>query len=157
MTRYTTRTEAIDREIIEPIAASAASAAEYDIDAIADEVLGDHAAGYACQVTPEQFGAVVAEHELTTYQVDITSEDQHHLSNDDGDLILDDQGQPQWFTTLSVQGYDGDEVAGEISLTVSDQWEPEVYRVALDAAGWTVLGEIPETFTPTLTVVRRLR
>lgn len=157
MTRYTTRTEAIECEIIAPIAAGDASAAEYDINAIADEVLGDHAAGYACQVTPEQFWAVVAEHELPTYQVDMTSEDQHHLSDDDGDLILDDQGRPVWFTTLSVQGYDGDEVAGEISLTVSDQWEPEAYRSALSAAGWTVLGEIPETFTPTLTVVRRQR
>lgn len=155
MQTYTTRTEAIDREIIEPIAAGDASAAEYDIDAIADAVLGDHAAGYACQVTPEQFWAVVAEHELPTYEVDMTSEDQYYLSDGNGDLVLDDQGQPRWFTTLSVRGYDGDDLSAEISVPVSDQWEPEVYRAALDAAGWTVVREIPETFTPTLTVVRR--
>lgn len=36
---YTTRTEAIDREIVEPIEAGDATAAGFDIEAIADQVL----------------------------------------------------------------------------------------------------------------------
>lgn len=63
---YTTRTEAIDREIIEPIEAAGSpvqdAAAEYNIDAIADAVLDDHAHGYACKVTAEQFWEIVAAH-----------------------------------------------------------------------------------------------
>lgn len=44
MTTYTTRTEAIQREIIEPLGEHADA---HDIDAIADAVLGDYEAGYA--------------------------------------------------------------------------------------------------------------
>jgi len=57
-TRYTDRTEAIEREIIVPIEAG-------DVDAIADEVLGDYEQGYACMVDPERFWEIVAAHELT--------------------------------------------------------------------------------------------
>lgn len=59
---YTTRDEAIYREIVEPIENGDVNdaAAEYDIDAIADEVLGSYSQGFACQVTPEDFWDVVA-------------------------------------------------------------------------------------------------
>lgn len=62
MTRYTTRDEAIAREIIEPIEAGQATAAEFDIDAIADQVLGSHENGYACQVGHAEFWQIVADH-----------------------------------------------------------------------------------------------
>ena len=62
MTRYTTRDEAIAREIIEPIEAGQATAAEFDIDAIADQVLGSHENGYACQVGHDEFWQIVADH-----------------------------------------------------------------------------------------------
>lgn len=62
MTRYTTRTEAIAREIIEPIEAGGnATAAEYDIDAIADQVLGSYEDGYAAQVEHDEFWQIVAD------------------------------------------------------------------------------------------------
>ena len=61
MTRYTTRDEAIAREIIEPIEAGNATAAEFDIDAIADQVLGSHEDGYACQVEHDEFWQIVAD------------------------------------------------------------------------------------------------
>lgn len=60
MTRYTTRQEAIDREIIEPIEAGEATAAEFDIDAIADAVLLGYEDGYALDEDAD-FWAVVAE------------------------------------------------------------------------------------------------
>ena len=64
MARYTTRDEAIHREIIEPIEAGDATAAEYNIDAIADAVLLDYDNGYAPD--PEvDFWAVVEKHGKT--------------------------------------------------------------------------------------------
>lgn len=47
MTRtYTTRTDAIAREIIDPLSASEFPLTDWDIDAIADEVLGGHGCKY---------------------------------------------------------------------------------------------------------------
>ena len=56
---YTTRTEAIGREIIEPIEAGAATAEEFDIDAIADHVLDDYEGGFACRVEHDEFWRIV--------------------------------------------------------------------------------------------------
>lgn len=61
---YATRDEAIEREIIVAIEAGEASRDEYDIDSIADEVLGDYAQGFALRVGPEAFWEVVARHAL---------------------------------------------------------------------------------------------
>lgn len=47
MARYTTRTEAINYEIISPIQAGESNTAEYDIEAIADAVLLGYEDGYA--------------------------------------------------------------------------------------------------------------
>jgi hypothetical protein len=59
-TTYTTRNEAIEREIIAAIEAGDASASEYDIEAIADAVLGDYSDGYTVREDVD-FWAVVAE------------------------------------------------------------------------------------------------
>lgn len=66
-TIHTTRTEAIEREIIVPIEAGDVddARAEFDVDAIADEVLGDYEQGYACMVDPERFWEIVEAHSLT--------------------------------------------------------------------------------------------
>lgn len=62
--RYATRNDAIFREIVAPIeATNEALHDEYDIDAIADEVLGHHEAGYALQVDTETFWKIVEKHE----------------------------------------------------------------------------------------------
>lgn len=58
---YSTRTEAIQREIIDPIEAGDATADEFDIEAIADRVLGDYADGYASTVAPDEFWQIVEE------------------------------------------------------------------------------------------------
>ena len=60
MTRYTTRHEAIHREIIEPLAESAP---DFNTDAIANAVLLGYTDGYA--LNPDvDFWAVVAKHEI---------------------------------------------------------------------------------------------
>lgn len=59
-TTYSTRDEAVQREIVEPIlAGDVDSIEEYDVEAIAAAVLGDHSQGFACLVTPEKFWQVV--------------------------------------------------------------------------------------------------
>ena len=59
MTRYATRDEAIYREIVEPIEAGEATAAEYNIDAIADAVLLGHEDGYALDEDVDFWAAVM--------------------------------------------------------------------------------------------------
>lgn len=61
---YTTRDEAIYREIVEPIEAGEANRDEYDIDAIADRVLGDYEEGFALKVDTDEFWEIVAENEI---------------------------------------------------------------------------------------------
>lgn len=61
--QYSTRNEAIQREIVEPIEAGEARADEFDIEAIADAVLGDYSDGYACTVTDDEFWVIAAAHE----------------------------------------------------------------------------------------------
>lgn len=65
-TTFTTRDEAIQRVIVDPIEASGEVAnawAEFDIEAIADAVLGDHSVGYACLVDADEFWQIVEQHE----------------------------------------------------------------------------------------------
>lgn len=61
---YTTRDEAITREIVEAIEAGEARRDEYDIDAIADRVLGDYEEGFALKVDTDEFWEIVAENEI---------------------------------------------------------------------------------------------
>lgn len=64
MNGFASRTEAINRQIVEVIQGSGEvtdAAAEYDIDAIADTVLGDYSEGYL--IKPE-FGGLVYNDEL---------------------------------------------------------------------------------------------
>lgn len=58
---YSTRSEAIYREIIEAIEAGDATREEYDIDAIADAVLGDYEDGFALKVEEPDFWRIVEE------------------------------------------------------------------------------------------------
>ena len=64
MSTYTTRDEAIQHEIIKVIQAGDVedARAEFDIDAIADEVLGDYTDGYACQVGDDRFWEITMAH-----------------------------------------------------------------------------------------------
>ena len=66
-TTYSTRDEAIRIEIVDAIEATGIvedAYAEFDIDAIADKVLGDYDQGFACQVEPDEFWAIVAKSEI---------------------------------------------------------------------------------------------
>lgn len=60
-TTYSTRDEAITREIIEVINNGDASADEFNVDAIADAVLGDFAEGFAVIVDEATFWNTVAD------------------------------------------------------------------------------------------------
>lgn len=64
VTTYTTRDEAIQAEVVDPIMAGDVQDAysEYDVDAIAAIVLGDYSDGYACRVDETEFWAVVERH-----------------------------------------------------------------------------------------------
>ena len=62
---YTTRTEAINREIIEPLQASGYPVTDWDTDTIADKVLSGHEDGYALKVTDAEFWEIVAQHDTT--------------------------------------------------------------------------------------------
>lgn len=64
---FSTRDEAIERQIIEVLEAGGAvtdAHAEFDIDAIADEVLGDYEDGYASRVDSDEFWEVVDKYRL---------------------------------------------------------------------------------------------
>ena len=62
MHTYTSRNEVIAHQIVEPIESSGVVAdayAEFDIDAIADAVLGDYTEGYAQKVDADEFWTIV--------------------------------------------------------------------------------------------------
>ncbi|MGO1385752.1 MAG: hypothetical protein ACTHU1_13330 [Arachnia sp.] len=59
MRRYSTRAEAIEREIL---AALGEHADVHDVEAIASEVLGDYEHGFACMVDAPTFWGVVEHH-----------------------------------------------------------------------------------------------
>lgn len=61
---YSTRDEAVTREIIEAIEVDDASADNYDIDAIADAVLGDYEDGYRVKVDEDEFWDIVVDNEI---------------------------------------------------------------------------------------------
>lgn len=61
---YTTRDEAIRREIIEAIESDGAHSDQYDIDAIADRVLGGYEDGYALKVGIDEFWEIVTENKI---------------------------------------------------------------------------------------------
>lgn len=66
MTRtYSNRADAIQREIIDPLSASEFPLTDWDIDAIADEVLGTHEEGYACRVSVDEFWDIARKHDRT--------------------------------------------------------------------------------------------
>nr|DAV80431.1 MAG TPA: hypothetical protein [Caudoviricetes sp.] len=62
--KYTTRTEAIEREIIEVIEASDAKADDYNVEAIADLAIGDYEDGYVLKVDESEFWSIVADNEI---------------------------------------------------------------------------------------------
>ena len=61
---YTTRDEAIGREIVEAIESDGEHSDQYDIDAIADRVLGDHEEGFALKVGIDEFWEIVVENKI---------------------------------------------------------------------------------------------
>ena len=61
---YSTRDEAITREIIDVIESGDVTRDQYDIEAIADAVIGSFEDGYALQVDEASFWGIVAENEI---------------------------------------------------------------------------------------------
>lgn len=67
MRKYSTRNEAIEQEIVQPIEAGGEignAYDNYDIDAIAEKVLAGYEQGYKLHVTVDEFWTIVEEHEL---------------------------------------------------------------------------------------------
>lgn len=63
-TTYETRTDAIAREIIEPLAGHVAS---IDVEAIANRIVERTERGYVCTVEPDEFWQLVGEHDLSVH------------------------------------------------------------------------------------------
>lgn len=61
---YSTRDEAVTREIIDVIESGDVTRDQYDIEAIADAVIGSFEDGYALQVDEASFWGIVAENEI---------------------------------------------------------------------------------------------
>ena len=61
---YSTRNEAITREIIDVIESGDVTRDQYDIEAIADAVIGSFEDGYALQVDEPSFWGIVAANEI---------------------------------------------------------------------------------------------
>lgn len=60
---FSTRSDAIEQLILPALEVPGVSTADdYDVDAIADEVLGEHAQGYAQQVDTDTFWTIVERH-----------------------------------------------------------------------------------------------
>lgn len=64
MAKYSTRNEAITREIVEPIQNGDVADAydAYDIDAIAEKVIGGYEDGFSCTVDESEFWEIVEAH-----------------------------------------------------------------------------------------------
>lgn len=56
---YTSRDESIQHNILGPLEACGENPGDYDIQAIADQVLGDHSHGYMQTVVADTFWQVV--------------------------------------------------------------------------------------------------
>lgn len=124
---FTTRDEAIQRIIVDPIEASgevADARATYDVEAIADAVLGDHSVGYACLVDADEFWQIVEQH-ARQHTARLTN--MNSLSVHDGEV--------RQFDTLTV--FLGDEEVAEITVESSE--DPAPYVAALAAEGWRVV------------------
>ena len=61
MAIYSNRNEAINREIVEPIQNGDVTDAyeAYDVDAIAEKVIGDYEDGFSCTVDESEFWQIV--------------------------------------------------------------------------------------------------
>ncbi|QYC55154.1 hypothetical protein SEA_BOILGATE_75 [Mycobacterium phage Boilgate] len=124
---FTTRDEAIQRVIVDPIEASgevADARATYDVEAIADAVLGDHSVGYVCLVDADEFWRIVEQHERQ-YTARLTNANSLSLH----------ECEMRSFDTLTV--FLGDEEVAAITVESSD--EPAPYVAALAAEGWRVV------------------
>lgn len=127
MTSHTTRDEAIQRVIVDPIEASGEVTnawAAFDIDAIAAKVLGDYDQGYACLVDADEFWRIVERHAR-----------QHtaRLTSTNSPSVHD--GEIKHFDTLTV--FLGDEEVA--AVTVESSEDPAPYIAALQAEGWRVI------------------
>ena len=124
---YTIRDEAIQWEIVHPIEASGEVAnawAEFDIEAIAGEVLGDYEQGYACLVDADEFWRIVERH-ARQHTVRLTSTNSPSVHD----------GEVKHFDTLTV--FLGDEEVAEVTVESSE--DPEPYIAALQSEGWRVI------------------
>jgi len=117
-TTYSTRYEAIEREIVAPIKVGVIpnARAEFDIDAIADEVLGDYEQGYTCMVDEDRFWEIVAS---------------HHIADGDPKIFWDEPDDDGSQTARLLQWSDNEDGFIEIdSETIEADEEPEPYDSA---------------------------
>lgn len=130
MTTFSTRNEAVDY-IVNSIEASGAVAdarAEYDIDAIADAVIGDYPTYEIGEDDPDAFWALVEANAYATFTA---------VLPEVGDLVIEHDGEDTDLVILD----DGRTMPAVIGFAESEEWEPEVYRAALADAGWVQVGD----------------
>lgn len=120
MTTYSFRDHAIQFEIIDAIEAGGINdaRAEFDIDAIADEIIGDYN-GFACKVDEESFWEIVAD---------------HHVSDGDHRIIWDESDDNGNQTARLMQWSENENGFIEIdSETIVSSEEVEPYDAAKTA------------------------
>lgn len=130
MTTFSTRNEAVDY-IVNSIEASGAVAdarAEYDIDAIADAVIGDYPTYEISEDDPAEFWALVEANAYPLFAAALPEV---------GDMIIEHDGEDTDLVILA----DGRTLPAIIGFAESEEWEPEVYRAALADAGWVQVGD----------------
>lgn len=134
MTVYATRTDAITGEIIEPIEArGTALAAEFNIDAIADDVLtttGEGTTEFAWalreDISVDDFWASVERHEIIKFTV---------VFHDYGEATYDGKT----YETATIYGYNDQEVATFGWTTdQAEEFTPRIYSAAAREAGWNL-------------------
>lgn len=119
-TTYSTRYEAIEREIVEPLKVGVIpnARAEFDIDAIADEVLGDHEDGYACMVDDDSFWEIVAAHHVADGDPKIFWDEPDNDGNQTARLLQwsDDEG---GFIEIDSETIEADEAEAPYAAAVT--------------------------------------
>ena len=127
MTTFSTRNEAVDY-IIDTIGIWAdlgadEVAAQFNIDAIANAVIGDYPTYEIGEDDPAAFWALV---EANAYPVFTAA------LPEVGDMVIEHDGEDTDLVILP----DGRTLPAVIGFTESEEWEPQVYRAALADAGW---------------------
>lgn len=134
LAKYSTRTDAIHAEIITPIEVGMAEVWEYDIEAIADEVLGGYDEGFACQIGHDEFWSVVEKHKrvLRIEWDEPESRPADWQDPETGTYHIEDWFHPETVAYGRLLGQDDEILGGAEIVASNDLTSEEVQRFFAD-------------------------